>query len=134
MSRRKARETALQALFQIEVGHTAPDAAFDACLERDPLSPKDRDFALKLVRGTLDHLICLDKKISGYCRNWDFSRISNVDKVLLRMASCEICYSPETPPQVAINEAVLLAKKYGGEESPGFVNAVLDHFFKDQQS
>lgn len=124
-SRRKARELALKKLYSMEQGGRGPDeTAAEAEALGNSGSPASR-FAGELLKSAAGNLEYIDDKIRTCSLNWDFSRIMPTDKSILRLAVSELL-SRETPPAVVIDEAVELAKKYGTEKSPGFINGVLD--------
>jgi N utilization substance protein B len=124
MKRRIAREKAIQSLFQIDVSEIDRDEAIDHVL--DDGEERDRDeFLLSLVYGTTNHLEEIDEVIKQHLEKWSFERIGNVDRAILRMAVFEIKYIEEMPVRVSLNEAIDLAKVFGGEESGRFVNGVL---------
>lgn len=83
-------------------------------------------YARKLIEGTLSHLQQIDKIIIDHLQNWELSRLSVVDRSVLRIAVYEIIYVSEVPPKVSINEMVEVSKIYGSTDSPGFVNGVID--------
>lgn len=132
MSRRLAREKALQMLFQMDVGHNSLEIA-RMTLEETEMSPLDKSFTLNLVEGTRNCLGELDNYINKYAVEWDVERLANVDKNLIRMALYEIKYLSDVPLNVSINEAIELAKIFGSEESSKFVNGVLDNIQKDTE-
>lgn len=122
LNRRKAREKALQALFQIDISKSEPNEAIEFVT-----NGKEKDEYLeKLVYGVTNHLQEIDTLIEKELENWTLSRLATVDRNLLRMATYELTYlTDEVPPKVAINEAVEIAKIYGDEKSSKFVNGVL---------
>jgi len=86
---------------------------------------------VRLVLTLLDeHRADVDSAIRGSLDNWRLDRLSSMDRAVLRIGAVEILYVDEVPPKVAIQEAILLAEAYGGDESPGFVNGVLDALYK----
>lgn len=128
MARRRrtcARELALQHL-------VAQDLRRDEELDPDPFlrTATDDDevylFALGLVHGCRRHLDEIDREIQATSTNWDLRRMATVDRNVLRLGTYELLYRPDIPPQVTINEAVELAKRYSTEKSAAFVNGVLD--------
>lgn len=128
MSRRKAREMALQALFQMDVGGVNSPRALADVFEENGI---EDSFTRKLVEGTEQHMSAVDKKISEFSIDWKLERMSAVDRNILRLATYELLMPQEdTPAGVSINEAVELAKKYGTEESAKFVNGVLGAMLK----
>ena len=90
-----------------------------------------REFAEPLFEGTVAHLPEIDERIRRYCENYEFRRISAVDRNILRLAIYEMLYRDDIPPVVSINEAIELAKTYGGADSGRFVNGILDRVRKD---
>jgi N utilization substance protein B len=128
--RRRARELALQLLYQHE--HTGADldtmqTDFD---EWTSASKEVREFADYLLRGTLNDLDLLDEELSRQTAHWRLERLAAVDRNILRLAMFELINQPDTPPAVVIDEAIEIAKKFGAEESGRFVNGVLDGFVK----
>ncbi|MGP4074364.1 transcription antitermination factor NusB [Halobacillus sp. K22] len=121
MKRRAAREKAFQALFQINNSEIDIEEAIQHVIEE----PVVDAFMHDLVHGVANHQTEIDQWISDNLVNWTFSRLPKVEKTVLRMAAYEIKYNEDVPSQVAINEAVELAKIFGEEESGKFVNGVL---------
>jgi len=95
-------------------------------LDEQALPDKDQQFAGELVEGTLQYRQLIDEKIARYSREWSVDRMSSVDRNIMRVAAYEILFRQEVPAVVAIDEAIELAKRYGGEQSSRFVNAILD--------
>lgn len=130
-SRRKAREKALQILFQLDFR----DDDFDAiCREywiKNRSGAKVREFADELVRGVYANLKTIDQLIGSTLENWSMQRLSSVDKAILRCAVYELFYRTDIPPKVTINEAIEIAKKYGADDSSKFINGVLDKIRED---
>jgi N utilization substance protein B len=124
VTRRYARELALQTLFSVEIGHHEPGAALDETLARGDTSDH-RTFIKDLVYGTLEHAQSSDDIIAPLLSGWTLERLPTVDRLLLRMGIYEMRFQPETPRPVVINEAVELAKRFSTEESGRFVNGVL---------
>ncbi|TGB04346.1 transcription antitermination factor NusB [Halobacillus salinus] len=121
MKRRTAREKAFQALFQMNNNEMDTDEAIQHVVE-DPVVDH---FLHDLVHGVIEHRMELDGWISDHLDNWSFDRLPYVEKTVLRMAAYEMKHNEEVPNQVAINEAVELAKIFGEEDSGKFVNGVL---------
>lgn len=126
MSRRKAREYAFIVVFQVDQVQADPKQAMQHLMDEQALPDKDQQFAAELVDGTLQHMQVIDEKIARYSREWSVDRMSSVDRNIMRVAAYEILFRREVPPVVAIDEAIELAKRYGGEQSGRFVNAILD--------
>src|SRR5262249_31454750 len=96
-----------------------------------PAPPGFRKSGKPLIEGMVAHLPEIDDRIRRYCENYEFRRISAVDRNVLRLAIYEMLYRDDIPPVVSINEAIELAKMYGGSESGRFVNGILDRIRKD---
>ena len=129
MNRHKAREIALQMIFQMDVGKNSWEAA-QYTLESASLETSLSSFASELAKGVSEHEAELDNNISAFIEDWDIGRIARIDKSILRLALFEIKYLENIPVIVTINEAVELAKEYGGPDSWRFVNGVLDNYRK----
>jgi N utilization substance protein B len=127
MARRsRAREVALQLLYQTDRNPESPAERIDQFL-RERLRDDDvRQFAGELIAGVQQHQAQLDETIEGVAENWSLHRMTPVDRNILRVATFEILHRPDTPPKVAIDEAVELAKRFGAEDSQRFVNGLLD--------
>lgn len=129
-SRRRAREAALQMLYQGEIGRTGVHEAIATYWPaRDPdreVADEAREFANTLVRGTLSRLEEIDRLLTTHAQNWRLERMAVLDRLILRMAIYELTVDSSTPPKVVINEALELARAYSGEEAVAFVNGVLD--------
>lgn len=123
--RRLARWLALQSLFEIDVTSHKPGEVIQHCYEReDPLPSRVRDYCQKLVTGVLEHRQLLDAHIQEHAPEWPLEQVAVVDRNLLRVALYEFTVG-NIPTKVAINEAVELAKIFGSDSSPRFVNGVL---------
>ncbi|MCB0309755.1 MAG: transcription antitermination factor NusB [Bdellovibrionales bacterium] len=128
-SRHQARECALQALYQCDVREDYSPALVDIYFEAFQTEDEQSElleFSKKIIAGVTDHLQEIDRVLQEAAKNWKVSRMSRLDRNILRIAVYEIQYGTDIPLKVCINEAVELAKQYGGEESPQFVNGVLD--------
>jgi N utilization substance protein B len=133
-SRRRARELALQLLYQHELTRADPAAMREDFEEWIGASDGVREFADLLVRGTLAHRAEIDQELERQTSHWRLDRLAAVDRNILRIAMFELLFSRETPHAVIIDEAIEIAKKFGAEESPRFVNGVLDGFVKRRAS
>lgn len=122
--RRKAREKALQCLFEFDLGKTDLSKILER-VGRSRLKKEAKIFLKTLLKGTVENLSLIDSKISKLASNWRLERIANVDRNILRLSLYEILFLDDIPPAVSINEAVEIAKKYGTEESSKFVNGIL---------
>ncbi len=126
VSRRKARELALQMLFQWDIGRHEPAQVVRTFLGGRQLAEETSEFARSLFEGTVAETPTLDPLIAQHAQHWRLDRMAAVDRNLLRLALYELFRHPETPPAVVINEALELARRFSGEESVEFVNGVLD--------
>lgn len=124
--RREGREAAVQYLYQLDIhGDVTADLRAEFWALREG-TDKVRAFAEALVNGVLQHLKEVDQRISKYAQNFVIERLTVVDRNILRLAIFEMFYNLEVPPIVAINEAIEIAKRLGGQDSGKFVNGVLD--------
>jgi N utilization substance protein B len=136
--RTRARSLALQVLYEVDIAQHPPGDVFKLRLEEMPLSEELSEFARQIIFGVLPLNNDLDQLISKYAPEWPFDQIAAIDRNILRMALWEFAVFHETPIKVAINEAVELAKQYGSDSAPRFVNGVLgalaDHQHEIQQA
>jgi N utilization substance protein B len=136
--RTRARSLALQVLYEVDIAQHPPGDVFKLRLEEMPLSEELSEFARQIIFGVLPLNHDLDQLISKYAPEWPFDQIAAIDRNILRMAVWEFAVSHETPIKVAINEAVELAKQYGSDTAPRFINGVLgslaDHQHEIQQA
>jgi N utilization substance protein B len=130
--RRKAREVALQFLYQLDLqGERDPGTQATEFWTRHPLDDDAREFADELVRGTKATQEKIDDVITRFAEHWDLERMAAVDRNILRLAVYELGWRTETPPKVVINEAIEIAKKFGTAESSRFVNGILDRVHRE---
>ena len=133
--RRRAREAALQMLYQWEIGRaSAHEAIFTYWPSRDPdgaVAEEHREFANRLVRGTIARVQEIDALLAKRAQNWRVERMAALDRLVLRLGAYELLAEPDTPARVVINEALELARAYSGDEAVGFVNGILDAVRKD---
>lgn len=134
MSRRRAREAALQALFQLDFNEMNHVHALDAVLEeQEKLSVPSRAYAQEIVEGTKAHLEEIDAILGEASAEWKVSRMPGVDRNIARLAVYELRFSAEAlTPNIVINEAVELAKRFGTDASSRFINGVLGAVIKKQ--
>ncbi len=123
--RRRARAVVLQTLYELDFTNHELRNAFKARLEDRPLPDTAETFAWSLVKGVQTYRTYLDNVVGELAPEWPIEQIAAIDRNVLRIAIYELLFSPEIPPKVAINEAVELAKMFGAESSPRFVNGVL---------
>jgi transcription antitermination protein NusB len=129
--RRKAREYALQMLFQWDITHDAIDQIAATFFQNQPEeSEAVAEFARQLVTGTVEHVEQIDELIRRHAEHWRLDRMATVDRNLLRLAIHEFLYEKETPKTVVINEAIEIARRFSAQESPQFINGVLDSIKK----
>jgi transcription antitermination protein NusB len=132
MTRRsRAREVALQLLFQRDANPDVARAVIEG-FARDRLgSPEAEAFCLGLYDGVVRHMPAIDSQLTAASENWKLHRMAASDRNVLRLGTYEIAYAPEaTPGPVALDEAIELARRYGSKDSPAFVNGVLDKVFR----
>jgi len=133
VSRRQARELALQVLFQCDVGRADPDTALFQAFARghdadgagETMTAKDSVYARDLVQGTWERREELDQIIAGYAKEWAVDRMPGVDRAILRLAIYEIKHQEDVPDGVVADEAVELAKTFSTAESGRFINGIL---------
>ena len=132
MTRRsRAREVALQLLFQRDHNPDADRAAIER-FARDRLRDSTLEaFCLGLYDGVVGHLGEIDERLSRAAENWRLARMAGVDRNLLRLGAYELLFTPDTPNSVALDEAIELARRFGAAESPAFVNGVLDRLLQE---
>ena len=131
-SRTRARSLALQALYEIDLTQHPPADVIRQRLEEDPLSDDLAEFARQILFGVLPLVQELDRIIAQYAPEWPFDQIAAIDRNILRMAAWEFAVQRKTPVKVAINEAVELAKHFGSDSAPRFVNGVLGSLVEHQ--
>lgn len=131
--RRKGREYALQMLYQIEVGAAGQEETLSGFWEGKSAAREVREFAESLVSGTLRSLPEIDSVLREGLEHWRLPRMAAVDRNVLRLAVYEFLHQKDTPPVVVIDEAIELAKRFGGDESGLFINGVLDGIRKRLQ-
>jgi N utilization substance protein B len=124
-SRTRARGLALQVLYEVDVANHPPVEVFQSRLEDTPLSDELAEFARQIIFGVLPRIQDLDLLIAKYAPEWPLDQVAVIDRNILRMAFWEFAVQRETPLKVAINEAVELAKQFGSDSAPRFVNGVL---------
>lgn len=133
--RHRAREAALRALYQAEVGHVPlPQALALVAQDGDDdslsLDAPARAFAERLAAGVAASAVALDAEIAPHCTNWRIERLAMLDHLVLRLAVHEWLSEPATPPRVVLSEALELARLYSGEAAVRFVNGVLDAIYR----
>lgn len=125
-TRRKGRETALQILFLMDLSDTPVDRALQVFWSNLSATREGEEFANLLVRGYAAEQAVIDERIRSVSQHWRLERMGRVDRNIIRLATYELLRMSEVPARVTLNEAIELAKRYGNEGSPAFVNGVLD--------
>ena len=131
MTRRDAREMAVQVLFQMDINPGDIDRALDWFWEDKKPDANARHFTEDVVRGVLQHQKKIDSMMQGYVDHWALDRIGTVDRNIIRVALYEMLFRHDIPPVVSINEAVDIAKRFSSKEAGKFVNGILDRARKD---
>jgi N utilization substance protein B len=130
--RTKARALALQVLYEVDVTQHAPGNVFKERLEETPLAADLAEFARQIIFGVLPLAEELDYSIAKYAPDWPFDQIAAIDRNILRLACWEFTVFHDTPLKVAINEAIELAKHFGSDSAPRFINGVLGSLVENQ--
>ena len=138
-SRTRARSVALQVLYEVDISNHPPGEVFKRRLEETPLTDELAEFARQIIFGVLPLIDTLDRILAEYAPEWPLDQIAAIDRNILRQACWEFAApAGDTPLKVAINEAVELAKLFGSDSAPRFVNGVLgslaDHQYQIRQS
>ena len=129
-NRTRAREYALQLLYQVDVSQGQWQPIIEEFLVQATVPEDVKTFAKRLVEGTLTRLEEIDRLITSHADNWQMNRMAVVDRNILRMGTYELLHVEDVPPKVSLNESVELAKRFGDEESGKFVNGILDTIHK----
>ncbi len=129
--RRKARELALQILYQMEMSGLELKAVIALFWKHEETSPTIREFATRIVEGTYRNRKEIDQLIEKHSTHWRLLRMAAVDRNILRLGAYEVLYEHEVPTSVALNEAIEIAKKFGTENSSSFINGILDNVAKE---
>ncbi len=137
-NRRRSRELAMQALFQIEMNQDHSREAVELFCKHFGVSKNAKPFFLRLVEGVTEFQHEIDTLIKSFSENWKISRMSRADRNIMRVAVYELLYCDDIPPKVSINEAIDIGKRFGTEDSGAFINGILDSIRisleKDNQS
>jgi N utilization substance protein B len=127
LKRRQLREIAFQTIYQVDVGKNDLETSLVQRIDENDMNESDQAFYRNLVVGTMEKLAEIDRLIEKYALEWKVDRMLSVDRNILRLAVFEMLFSSEeTPQKVALNEAIELAKVFGSEDSPKFINGILD--------
>ena len=125
-TRRKAREIALQVLYQLDLRPGEPEEALDLYFEHFRPSEQARDYSRRLITGVLRNREEIDRLIEENAENWTLKRIAVVDRNILRISAFELLHCPDVPFKVSLDEAIELAKKFSTDDSGSFINGILD--------
>ncbi len=132
MNRRsRAREVALQLLFQRDHNASIANAAVGQFVEGRLREPSSRQFCLQLYNGVGEKQADIDKRLAAAAENWRLIRMATVDRNVLRIGTFELLFATDVPPGVAFDEAIELARRYGSADSSAFVNGVLDRLRRE---
>ncbi len=131
--RSQARETALKVLYQLDITKDPLQEGLENFFRHHRIPVNSQPFIRTLVEGTIQRLAEIDSLLAKHATNWAVNRMAIVDRNILRLGVFELVFGQETPPKVAINEAVELAKRFGTNDSGKFVNGVLDSIHKESQ-
>jgi len=124
--RHRARELALQILYQLDIRKERSEQILQEFWEENDTEKDVRNFANTLVKGVEEKRLEIDKLLTEFAFNWNLSRMSVIDRTILRLGSFEILFLKEIPPAVSIDEAIELAKTFGNDNSSKFVNGILN--------
>jgi len=130
-SRRSSRVLALQALFDMDMSSDLSEERFDGFCKNFTPSKKALPFFTRLVKGVRQNIHKIDSLIEEGSENWKISRISCVDRNVMRIAVYELIFCPDIPSKVSINEAIDIGKRFGADESGAFINGILDSIHKN---
>jgi len=133
-ARRKSREYALQMLFQWDITHDAIEQIKGTFWDAQDEPEETRHFAEVLASGAISHVEKIDALIQRHAENWRLDRMAVVDRNILRLATYEFLYDAETPKTIVINEAIEVARRFSAQESPQFINGILDSIRKEVEN
>jgi len=130
-TRHHARMAVVSLLYAYDLGNQSIAEYTDEILEDKKIRNKQKEFALDLFRGVMENLVAVDEAIVKHLKDWDFERLGSVERATLRLGAYEIM-NTELDSAVVINEAIEVSKAFGTEQSPKFINGVLDAIAKDK--
>ena len=131
--RRAARQCVLEALFAYQFSKNDTLQIINQLMSKNPELKGNNDFIQLLFDIVLENMKLTENIIKSHLENWEIERVALIDKILLKMGICEIYFIDDIPPKVTISEMVEISKIYSTDESPGFINGVLDAVYKDYQ-
>lgn len=128
LDRSRARAWALQVHYRWEAGGAREtlSESLEETLETRTVAERRIPYLRRVIGAIEDHLDAIDRALEGALENWRLGRLASIDRGVLRIGAAEMLYFDDVPPKVSLKEAIRLAERYGGEESAGFVNGVLD--------
>ena len=130
-TRHQARMAVVSLLYAYDLGNQTIAEYSDEILEDKKIRNKQKEFAMTLFRGVMDNLETVDKAIETHLKEWDFERLGSIERATLRLGAYEILYG-DLDSAVIINEAIEITKAFAAEQSPKFINGVLDAISKDK--
>ena len=133
MSRKLAREIAMNVLYQMAIHEDFASKSFENYINDNMTEPDDLRYVHSVVNAFADNRETIDIAIGKYLKGWTFDRLAKLDVSILRLATTEILFIEEVSTAVAINEAVNLAKRFSDDETPGFVNGVLGEMVRHEE-
>ena len=128
-TRHQAREAVIGLLYAYDLGNFEIKKFAESILEEKKIRNRQREFALSLFKGTVDNLEKIDEEIKKHLESWDIERVGYIERAILRLGVYELMFT-DIDKAIAINEAIELAKKLGTDQSPKFINGVLDAIAK----
>jgi len=131
--RRAAREAALKILFQFDFNPAGARELMEVYWRGHKVSERTKKFSESLVWGVLEHKEAVDRLIDEAAEHWRLERMNAVDRNVLRIATFELLHLSDIPPQVSIDEAIELGKRFGSEDSGAFINGILDRIAHEQE-
>ncbi|WP_200763574.1 transcription antitermination factor NusB [Nitrosophilus alvini] len=131
-TRHQAREAIIGLLYAYDLGNPEIKKFAEDILEEKKIRNRQREFALSLFKGVVEHLEEIDKEIKKHLESWDLDRVGHIERAILRLGAYELMFT-DLDKAIAINEAIELSKKLGTDQSPKFVNGVLDAIAKERE-
>ncbi len=130
-TRHQAREAVVGLLYAYDLGNPEIKKFAEEILEEKKIRNKQREFALSLFKGAIDHLEVIDEAIKKHLESWEMDRLGHIEKAILRLGAYELLFT-DLDPAIVINEAIELAKELGNDQAPKFINGVLDAIAKEK--
>ncbi|RQD67227.1 MAG: transcription antitermination factor NusB [Tindallia sp. MSAO_Bac2] len=133
MKRTQARELCMQLVYEMIIKEEYNFTGLDLYVEENPEDLNQQSYMTEVLNHVIEHKSSMDDLIKSYSVDWEFDRIARVDLAILKVGFSELLYMPDVPNHVTINEAVELAKKFGTEHSPSYINGVLGKYHREYQ-